>query len=1737
MIRPFLTLALTLVLSGLPGGVPPLNAAEADKDRKDSIPTTSLGKELNLGLEQANLNDWMATGDAFAGQPVKGDRVAARRGDMKSGHHGDFWIGTFEISGDTPKGTLTSASFKVTQPFASYLVGGGASNNTRVEIVEGKTGKVIHKSSGKDSELMTAVVVDLTQYRDQQIFIRLVDDSSGGWGHINFDDFRFFKEKPAAIDLARAGEDVVVSNGLDPEKAAKAMTVPPGFKIQLSAAEPDVLQPIAMAMDDRGRIWVAEAYSYPRHAPPGKERDRILIFEDTDGDGKFDKRKIFAEKLNLVSGLEVGFGGVYVGAAPYLLFIPDRDGDDVPDSKPEILLDGWGFQDTHETLNAFIWGPDGWLYGCHGVFTHSRVGKPGTPDNKRIPINAGIWRYHPTRHVFEVFAEGTSNPWGVDFNDRGQCFITACVIPHLYHMIQGGRYQRQAGQHFNNFTYDDIKTIARHRHYVGHTPHDGNNRSDSAGGGHAHSGAMIYLGGKWPEKYRDQIFMNNIHGARLNEDQLFPQGSGYYGDRAPDFLLANDISSQILYFTYGPDGNVFMIDWYDANQCHHGNEGGHDRSNGRIFKIIYGESKHVAVDLKKLSDDELVEQMLNSNEWYVRHARRVLQERGLKGEAVEKLKQIALTNKEETRRLRALLTLHVVGALDDATRLKALDDSSPYVRAWTVQLSCEQGPPSKEVMAKFESLAAQDPSPVVRLYLTSAAIRLGAKTCVPMVAALVAHAEDASDHNLPLMYWYAVEPLIPSDLEGAFAILKANRIPLVRQFMVRKFSQGGQPEVLSRLAEVTLLGNKDIGDSQRILKDISSGLKGVRQAKLPESWPAVYKELSKSTDGEVRQLATQLAIKFGDPAAVAELRTLLLNSEAPANQRTESLKALVGINAAGLAPDLQKLITDAAVSGAALRALASYDDAGTPAAILAAYAKLPGDVRRDALGTMASRPAYALALLDGVQKGSVPRADLTADLIRQLRNLKNKELDEKIANVWGSLRESPKDKLKEIARLKKLLTTKPAKQNEPDVMLGRAVFAKVCAQCHTMFDAGGNIGPQLTGSNRADLDYLLSNIVDPSALVGKDYQMQVLLTGDGRLLTGIVKEEDDKSITLATANEVVIIPKSELEKVGGREISEQSMMPEEIIKPLSERELRSLVAYMASPKQVPLLATEDTVKLLFNGRDLTGWSGGNDHWSVVDGEIVGKTTGLKENNFLRSDLEVADFKLTLEVKLVGNEGNSGIQFRSKALENGEVAGYQADIGKDWWGKLYEEHGRALLWSKSGEAHVKNGEWNRYEIEAVGDHIRTWINGQLCVDLHDPKGAKSGIFALQLHSGGPTEVRFRNLDLKLVKSEEKAKPQDDGSVQFRRMHLDKVFRGEGVGTGDLNGDGKADIVSGSVWFAAPDWKMNLIQEKAQEYNPHGYSKNFMNYTEDLDKDGDIDVIVIGFPGEDTSWFENPGKAGTAPWKRHLITPISNNESPQYVDLGKGQRELVMAVSPDLKNPDSGERYMAIVKRPPVITDPWIIERVSHAGAPGTGKFSHGLGIGDLDNDKVADIFTTGAWWKGPAQRTGKEPWKMTAIPLGQDCAQMYAFDIDGDGDADVLSTSAHGRGIWWHEQSPQGWKTHEIDNDLPETHALVVADMNGDGLLDFVTGKRHWSHGPAKNPKDEVPAMLYWYELSRNGKQPSWKRHTVDHNSGVGTQFEVSDVNGDGLLDIVTANKQGTFYFEQIPGPKRVAKVK
>jgi putative membrane-bound dehydrogenase-like protein len=695
-------------------------------------------------------------------------------------------------------------------------------------------------------------------------------------------DLQLFAQRPKSgneIDPASTvadspPADIVPFAGLSPQDACDKASLPPGFKMHVFAGEPDVRQPIAFCLDDRGRVWVAEGYTYPRRRgnppadsrPAGADRarptpdqlkdifagaDRILVFEDTDGDHHFDKRTVFLEGLNLVSGLEIGFGGVWIGAAPYLMYVPVGDWDNPkPAGDPQILLDGWNYTvDTHEVLNTFTWGPDGWLYGCHGVFCPSHVGKPGAPESERQWMDAGVWRYHPVRRVFEVFTEGGSNPWGIDFNEYGQLFAEMCVIPHFWHMIQGARIERQGGEHFcinredtarneayrdsrsrkpiYPFVYQDIKQHGDHVHWAGSKgPHAANARSDAVGGGHAHAGVMCYLGASWPAEYRGNLYIGNIHGQRLNMDIPERSGSGYLGRHGKDFLNFNDTWSQTLNQLYDQDGSVYIIDWYDKNQCHNNREDGHDRTNGRVYKVVYNNQKTTHVDLQKLGDEALVKLVPSKNEWMSRHARRILQERfaTAAGSARAESKSVAADAEDVARagfshtrdalvqllrnssspeaRLRALWALQVttgVGPLG----FDLLRDPAEQVRGWAIRALTETTEESlqqqlkqavldpavrKHLTQELDRLAHADNAALVRLHIASALQRIPVDQRWDTITHLMEHAEDASDHNLPLMYWYAAEPCVASDPAKAVVLLKRCRIPVVREFIARRLA-------------------------------------------------------------------------------------------------------------------------------------------------------------------------------------------------------------------------------------------------------------------------------------------------------------------------------------------------------------------------------------------------------------------------------------------------------------------------------------------------------------------------------------------------------------------------------------------------------------------------------------------------------------------------------------------------------------------------------------------------------------------------------------------------------------------------------------------------------------------------------------------------------------------------------------------------------------------------------------
>jgi len=584
---------------------------------------------------------------------------------------------------------------------------------------------------------------------------------------------------------------------LKPKEAVARMSIPDGFEVSVFASEPDIAEPIGFCFDDRGRIWIAENFNYQtRRQHTNDPVSRIQILEDTDGDGVFDKKKTFTDKLTFTSGLDCGFGGVFVGSPPNLTFIPDADGDDKPDGPPQILLDGWGINDRHETLNSFNWGPDGWLYGCHGVFTESRVGKPGDDDSQRQFIDGGIWRYHPTRKTFEIFARGLSNPWGFDFDDHGQGFATCCVIPHLFHVVQGGVYHKQSRPHVNPYIYDDIKTIRDHAHLS------------------AHGGARFYLADTFPKQYRKRLFMCNIHEHAVLTDIMVPNGSSFIGKHGDDFMPTNDMAWVGFSVEIGPEGGVYILDWHDNDVC--GNAVNFPNS-GRVYRIMPKGAKPVArPNLGIMSDAQLVELQTHSNDWYVRHARTLLQSRAASGtlnklavhSQLNDLFQTAVTS---PKRLRALWALQVTGGLDQNRLASLLDHQDEYVRGWAVQFLGDAStanafqdaspiktlPVENSVLEQFASMAKSETSPITRLYLASAVQRLPFADRWSILEGLASHGEDIADNNLPRMYWFGLEPMVPLYPSESLKLAVGGKIPALQEFVARRMVTGNSPAAVT----------------------------------------------------------------------------------------------------------------------------------------------------------------------------------------------------------------------------------------------------------------------------------------------------------------------------------------------------------------------------------------------------------------------------------------------------------------------------------------------------------------------------------------------------------------------------------------------------------------------------------------------------------------------------------------------------------------------------------------------------------------------------------------------------------------------------------------------------------------------------------------------------------------------------------------------------------------------------
>ncbi len=967
-------------------------------------------------------------------------------------------------------------------------------------------------------------------------------------------------------------------------EAAAQVQLPHGFHCTAFAAEPDVRQPIAMTTDARGRLWVAENYTYAERPVVFDERlrDRIVIFEDTDNDGRFDKRTVFWEGAQRLTSLEVGLGGVWALCLPQLLFIPDRNGDDVPDAKPEVMLDGFEFTHARHTVaNGLRWGPDGWLYGRQGISGTSLVGKPGAPGPARRTVNAGIWRYHPVRRAFEVVAVGTTNPWGMDWDAHGEPFFINTVIGHLWHLIPGAHYRRMTGEDLGPRVYEVIEQHADHFHWAtGEAWTDvrkgATDATLAAGGGHAHTGLLIYQGGQWPAEWMGKLLTINFHGRRCNVERLERAGSGFVGRHDRDAFLFADPWFRGIDLIAAPDGGVFVSDWSDTGECH--DQTGIHRTSGRIFKITYGEPKPRSMgNLAELGGAALVQCQLSDNAWLARQARRVLADHAVAGqdqtEPCRELTRMVAQETDAVHRLRALWALHVMNASDPRQLTALLSDRDEHVRAWALRLLEDQSHAAESRRAEFSTLAretlpalaARETSALVRLALASLLQKLPPPERPALAAALLGHGEDAADHNLPQMLWLGLMPLVELSDASFEKLVAAARIPRVQRFGARRLAEkiDTAPErlnaLLTAVAELPSLASR-----RAVLDGLADGLSGRRLAPKPAAWDALQAKLSADGEPAMRDRVRDLSAIFGDARALEAIRAAALNPASSLVQRRAALQALIEVRGPGLRETCEQLLSVRELSTNAASGLSLFDGPAIADRLLAEWPTLSAEEKNPVFSVLVSRPAWAAKALDAVAEGRVERERLSAVQARQIRGYADPALIKRLNEVLGQAPGvASADKAALLAKWKQRLT--PDALATADKAKGRVVFQSVCAACHRLNGEGGVVGPDLTGAARDNLDYLLDNILFPSAVVADQFRLVALTLKDGRVLAGFGRGRTGRTLKLQTMTELISLEAAEVAK---QETSALSLMPDGLLEALDGAQVRDLLTYLMS-KETP----------------------------------------------------------------------------------------------------------------------------------------------------------------------------------------------------------------------------------------------------------------------------------------------------------------------------------------------------------------------------------------------------------------------------------------------------------------------------------------------------------------------------------------------------------------------------------------
>jgi putative membrane-bound dehydrogenase-like protein len=980
----------------------------------------------------------------------------------------------------------------------------------------------------------------------------------------------------------------VYGQGFAPEIAASKMTVADGLKVQLFASEPEVRQPILVKVDNRGRLWTIQYLQYPNPAglkrvkvdrwsrtvydrvpepPPRGPRgaDRITILEDTDGDGKADRIKGFVDGLNLATGLEFGNGGVYVLQVPYLLFYSDADRNDVPDGDPQVLLTGFGMEDAQSLANHLTWGPDGWLYGLNGSTTMCNI--------RGIEFQQGVWRYHPPTDRFELFCEGGGNLFGLTFDERGNLFYSSNG-GLFYHALQGAYFEKNFGKH------GSLHNLYAYGH-LSHVENAGTPGSPTTGG-------TIYLGSTFPPQYRGKFLCGDFLGHTCSWWNVETSGTTFAATRGGTLLGSNDTWFGATDLCCGPDGAMYVADFHDQRTAHPDPDANWDRSNGRIYRIVAAKTPAVKrLDLGRLSSPELVELLKQPNHWHANRARVILAGRR-DAKIVPPLEALAFQKEDPLLSLQGLWGLNAITELSDDVALKLLAHPHGHVRSWTIRLLGDRGKVSQHVGDALLNLAKSEESAIVRQQLAASTRRLPAESGLPIVCAILDRDLDDGDPRTAWSLWWAIEAKAVSDralVLEQFARPEAwtngswrgNTRRLVRRYAAEGTADGYNaclrllkttPENQLSIAHIALA--QGLSERARGVHGFGTGglFEQVAAVQKTETKAKIYEPLTPELQSYVvdrwqkqraEPLWLELALLSGSDAARQFLVEQVLSAKVDEAQRVKLLR-LVGEHggrgqAAGLMP---LLVADqtVAIRAAVVEVVSRLAPDELPERLLKTFTGSPPELKEKIRAALLSHPKGALALLNEIDTGRIPAAEVPLEQLRLVAVHNDDQLNELVRKHWGNVQ--PGTAEEKLATMRRLMNDLRAASG--DTQRGKELFGKHCATCHKLFGEGTEIGPDLTPANRGDRAALLANIVDPAAIVRREYLNYAVTTTSGSVLTGLITDQNAASLTILDAkNQRTALPRDEIEELNP---APTSLMPEQILEKLTPQELRDLFAYL-----------------------------------------------------------------------------------------------------------------------------------------------------------------------------------------------------------------------------------------------------------------------------------------------------------------------------------------------------------------------------------------------------------------------------------------------------------------------------------------------------------------------------------------------------------------------------------------------